>query len=42
MTAAAVSPFKVASVLLQYPTVALFDGIPQLASASRTKPADRA
>ena len=28
--AGAVSPFKVASVLLQYPTVALFDGLGQL------------
>jgi nitrate reductase delta subunit len=33
MTAAAVSPFKVASVLLQYPTVALFGGLGQLAAA---------
>jgi nitrate reductase molybdenum cofactor assembly chaperone NarJ/NarW len=33
MTAAAVSPFKVASVLPQYPTVALFDGLGQLATA---------
>jgi nitrate reductase delta subunit len=33
MTAGAVSPFKVASVLLQYPTLALFDGLGQLARA---------
>ena len=33
MTAAAVSPFKVASVLLQYPTIALFDGLGELARA---------
>ena len=33
MTAAAVSPFKIASVLLQYPTLALFDGLGQLAAA---------
>ena len=33
MTAAGVSPFKVASVLLQYPTIALFDGLGQLARA---------
>jgi nitrate reductase delta subunit len=38
MTAAAVSPFKVASVLLQYPTVALFDGLGQLESAASGAP----
>ena len=31
-----VSPFKLASVLLQYPTVALFDGLGQLAEAVST------
>ena len=35
---APVSPFKVASVLLQYPTVALFDGLGQLAEAVRAGP----
>ena len=35
---ASVSPFKVASVLLQYPTVALFDGLGQLAEAVREGP----
>ena len=35
---APVSPFKVASVLLQYPTVALFDGLGQLAEAVREGP----
>ena len=35
---AQVSPFKVASVLLQYPTVALFDGLGQLAEAVRAGP----
>ena len=35
---AQVSPFKVASVLLQYPTVALFDGLGQLAEAVREGP----
>ena len=38
MTAAAVSPFKVASVLLQYPTMALFDGLRQLESAVGSGP----
>jgi nitrate reductase delta subunit len=38
MTAPPVSPFKVASVLLQYPTVALFDGLGQLAEAVREGP----
>jgi nitrate reductase delta subunit len=33
-----VSPFKLASVLLQYPTVALFDGLGQLAEAASTAP----
>ena len=33
-----VSPFKVASVLLQYPTMALFDGLGQLAEAVREGP----
>ena len=35
---APVSPFKVASVLLQYPTVALFDGLGQLAEAVSAGP----
>jgi nitrate reductase delta subunit len=35
---APVSPFKVASVLLQYPTLALFDGLGQLAEAVREGP----
>ena len=35
---APVSPFKVASVLLQYPTMALFDGLGQLAEAVREGP----
>ena len=35
---APVSPFKVASVLLQYPTVALFDCLGQLAEAVREGP----
>jgi nitrate reductase molybdenum cofactor assembly chaperone NarJ/NarW len=35
---AAVSPFKIGSVLLQYPTVALFDGLGQLESAVRQGP----
>ena len=35
---APVSPFKVASVLLQYPTVALFDGLGQLKEAVREGP----
>jgi nitrate reductase delta subunit len=35
---APVSPFKVASVLLQYPTVALFDGLGQLTEAVREGP----
>jgi nitrate reductase delta subunit len=34
----AVSPFKLASVLLQYPTVALFDGLDHLAEAASTAP----
>jgi nitrate reductase delta subunit len=34
----AVSPFKVASVLLQYPTVALFEGLGQLESAVSAGP----
>ena len=34
----AVSPFKLASVLLQYPTVALFDGLGHLAEAASTAP----
>ncbi len=38
MTAGTVSPFKVASVLLQYPTVALFDGLGQLESAVSAGP----
>ncbi len=33
-----VSPYKIASVLLQYPTVALFDGLGQLAEAARAAP----
>jgi nitrate reductase molybdenum cofactor assembly chaperone len=33
-----VSPFKLASVLLQYPTVALFDGLGQLAGAASAAP----
>ena len=33
-----ISPFKVASVLLQYPTVALFDGLGQLELAVRGGP----
>lgn len=33
-----VSPFKLASVLLQYPTVALFDGIGQLTEAASAAP----
>jgi nitrate reductase delta subunit len=33
-----VSPFKLASVLLQYPSVALFDGLGQLAEAASTAP----
>jgi nitrate reductase delta subunit len=33
-----VSPYKVASVLLQYPTMALFDGLGQLAEAASTLP----
>jgi nitrate reductase molybdenum cofactor assembly chaperone NarJ/NarW len=37
--AGAVSPFKLASVLLQYPTAALFDGLGQLdAAAAATAP----
>jgi nitrate reductase delta subunit len=35
---APVSPFKVASVLLQYPTVALFNGLGQLAEVVREGP----
>ena len=35
---AAVSPFKLASVLLQYPTVALFDGLPTLEAAAAAIP----
>jgi nitrate reductase delta subunit len=38
MTAVAVSPFKVASVLLQYPTIALFDGLRELESAVSAAP----
>jgi nitrate reductase delta subunit len=38
MTAGAVSPFKVASVLLQYPTLALFDGLDQLTRAVEDGP----
>jgi nitrate reductase molybdenum cofactor assembly chaperone NarJ/NarW len=38
MTGGAVSPYKVASVLLQYPTVALFDGLGELRSAVRAGP----
>ena len=38
MTAAAVSPFKVASVLLQYPTVALFEGLGPLTRAVQDGP----
>jgi nitrate reductase delta subunit len=34
----AVSPFKVASLLLQYPTMALFDGLGQLESAVSAGP----
>jgi nitrate reductase delta subunit len=34
----AVSPFKIGSVLLQYPTVALFEGLGQLESAVREGP----
>jgi nitrate reductase delta subunit len=34
----ALSPFKLASVLLQYPTVALFDGLGHLAEAASTAP----
>ena len=38
-TAAAVSPFKLASVLLQYPTAALFEGLDHLdAAAAATGP----
>jgi len=33
-----VSPFKLASVLLQYPTMALFDGLGQLAEAANAAP----
>lgn len=33
-----VSPFKLASVLLQYPSVALFDGLGRLAEAASTGP----
>jgi len=33
-----VSPYKVASVLLQYPTIALFDGLGQLAEAASAAP----
>lgn len=33
-----VSPYKLASVLLQYPTVALFDGLGQLAGAASSGP----
>jgi nitrate reductase delta subunit len=33
-----VSPYKLASVLLQYPTAALFDGLGQLADAARAAP----
>jgi nitrate reductase molybdenum cofactor assembly chaperone NarJ/NarW len=35
---AAVSPFKLASVLLQYPTTALFDGLPVLEAAAAGTP----
>src|SRR5262249_8481564 len=38
MTAATVSPFKVASVLLQYPTMALFEGLGQLEAAVSSGP----
>ena len=34
MTATSISPYKLASVLLQYPTAALFEGIDQLDAAS--------
>jgi nitrate reductase delta subunit len=37
-TSGPVSPFKLASVLLQYPTVALFDGLGQLAEAASAAP----
>ncbi|HEU5416418.1 MAG TPA: nitrate reductase molybdenum cofactor assembly chaperone [Streptosporangiaceae bacterium] len=33
-----ISPYKLASVLLQYPTIALFDGLGQLAEAARDAP----
>jgi nitrate reductase delta subunit len=33
-----ICPYKVASVLLQYPTMALFDGLGQLAEAASTAP----
>jgi nitrate reductase delta subunit len=36
--AAASSPYKLASVLLQYPTVALFDGLNHLAAAAADSP----
>jgi nitrate reductase molybdenum cofactor assembly chaperone NarJ/NarW len=35
---APVSPYKLASVLLQYPTMALFDGLGQLAEAASVTP----
>jgi nitrate reductase delta subunit len=38
MTGTPVSPFKVASVLLQYPTVALFEGLGHLARAAEEGP----
>jgi nitrate reductase delta subunit len=38
VTAGTVSPFKIASVLLQYPTVSLFDGLGQLESAVSAGP----
>jgi nitrate reductase molybdenum cofactor assembly chaperone NarJ/NarW len=38
MTDAAVSPFKIASVLLQYPTLALFGGLGQLTKATEGAP----
>jgi len=34
----AVSPYKLASVLLQYPTAALFDGLPELTGAASAAP----
>ncbi len=38
MTAAPVHPFKLASVLLQYPTAALFEGLDVLDAAARSGP----